>query len=668
MILTENMVFQERYKIIRQQAGYPFFAIYETLDLTYKKKYLLIEYDSNSISSSFRKEVGLWSSDWSSIFPPILDQWKIDGKVYFALNEMTGVPFFSLSEMGSSSFKEKEALNHVPALLRLFESLHSLNVHFKVVQDLAYRILYFPEGEMLLAPVFLTVLYKKNNMRMDFLEKGVIKIPEKTYVKAAGEILCYFLTQSFSENGNLPVSLKKTLSSETFEFLKNCVSGGIESFELFDKCVSLLEKNQLGNQIELIQRQTEASSESLKPTSIPPKYEKQREQTRPDEPREVSKTKIRSSQTNPIFAKVSKISRQTAAYLKSTETIPNASLVLFFRSLATLLETGVPLITALEILQNQEENSRFKGIILDLRKKLGAGKSFSRSLELHPELFNKLHVGMVMAGEEGGQLAMTVRQIAEYEEKNRNYWLKFRSALVYPAFVLFGAFAAVIGMCYLVLPRFSSIFASLHVSLPLPTQLLMFFAHRITLFCGAILVLTVVLYVVMKQQTKTVIGKLYWDHFKYTVPVVSRCWRSVNIIHFLNVFLILVNVGVPVLQALKFYGEMAVSPLMGEFVEDFSKNLTTGATIREALSIANEDHNGFFPKMAVDLFSTIQETGAIQEMSSSLIRFYEKDLDFVMGRTLDLLEPLVVVILGGVVGFILIAVFLPIYSVVMNLK
>jgi type IV pilus assembly protein PilC len=246
--------------------------------------------------------------------------------------------------------------------------------------------------------------------------------------------------------------------------------------------------------------------------------------------------------------------------------------------------------------------------------------------------------------------------------------MKFRAALVYPAFILLGSFIVVLAMCYVVLPSFSKIFAGLHLTLPLPTRILMSFANHITLILFIILGLSAVIYGTLKQYMKTFIGKMYMDYVKYAVPVVGRCWKSVNLIHFFNVFLVLIKVGVPFLQALKFYCEMAVSPVMGQFIKDFSENLSSGDTIRIALSEANKEHNDFFPKIGLDLFSTIQETGSIQEVVSSLIQYYERELDFVMGKTLDLLEPLVVCLLGGAVGFILIAVFLPIYSVVMNMK
>ncbi|MCL5055495.1 MAG: type II secretion system F family protein [Firmicutes bacterium] len=657
MALDENAVFQDRYKIIRQLIGYPFFSIYEAEDLTYKKKYFIVEYDRNSLSIFFLREVDLWGSEWGSISPPIQEQWKIEGRVYLAVQEFSAVSIVDLPKISASGLDEKEVFHLIPSLLLLFKSLNTLKVAFDDIQNLADRILYFPEGKMLIAPVFFTVLNKKNtNSRIEFLKKSVLRIPEQTHVKALGEILCYLLTRSFSDNGSLPIKAKRILSSEVFEFLQNCVLGKIDSFELFGNCVTLLEDIRGENQKKqaLLAYQFGASS------SISSEIDKKKSQTK--------KTDFTARETPSFPIRFRRRMRKIAAYLNTPQNVPSANIVLFFRSLSALLENGLPLITALEVLENQEENKKFKGIIFDLRKKLAEGKSFSRAMELHPEIFTKLHIGMSQAGEEGGQLAFTVRLIAEYEERNRNYWMKFRAALVYPAFILLGSFIVVLAMCYVVLPSFSKIFAGLHLTLPLPTRILMSFANHITLILFIILGLSAVIYGTLKQYMKTFIGKMYMDYVKYAVPVVGRCWKSVNLIHFFNVFLVLIKVGVPFLQALKFYCEMAVSPVMGQFIKDFSENLSSGDTIRIALSEANKEHNDFFPKIGLDLFSTIQETGSIQEVVSSLIQYYERELDFVMGKTLDLLEPLVVCLLGGAVGFILIAVFLPIYSVVMNMK
>ena len=333
-------------------------------------------------------------------------------------------------------------------------------------------------------------------------------------------------------------------------------------------------------------------------------------------------------------------------------------LVIFSRQLATLVDAGIPLVTSLDTLHAQIEKPGLRGVIGRVRDDVEGGTNFTEALGKHPHVFSNLFVSMVKAGEASGTLAEILDRLATYLEKSSALERKVRSSLVYPAVVICMAGSITMLLVLKVVPTFKGIFASLGGELPLPTQILLGFSD----FCQQYFLLGVgmiagVVYG-LRRYARTPVGRLQIDALLLKLPVFGILMRKVAIARFSRTLTTLTKSGVAILAALEIVGKTAGNTVVERAVE------RVRASIREGENIAGPlGASGIFPPLVVRMVGVGEQTGQLEKMLTKIADFYESEVDTAVGSLTSIIEPLIIAVLGVVVGGIVIAIFLPIVKV-----
>jgi type IV pilus assembly protein PilC len=344
--------------------------------------------------------------------------------------------------------------------------------------------------------------------------------------------------------------------------------------------------------------------------------------------------------------------------------IKSATLGIFTRQLATLVEAGMPLLRGLRVLEEQEENRRLKQIIGDLGVAIESGSSFGEAVAMHPRVFDRLYVNMVRAGEISGALEVTLRRLAEFMEKARKIKGKVKAAMFYPCAVLVVAVAILMLLMVYVIPRFQAVFEGLFEGHPLPAFTL--FVMRISeavqhhFLLGAILVAGICVAFALALRTNW--GRWTFDRLKLVTPVVGPVFRKLAISRFTRTLGTLVNSGVPILQALSIVKETAGNVIVGQVVSTVHDRVKEGDPIAPTLKAS-----GVFPAMVAGMVDVGEQTGALPEMLMKIADNYDDEVDNAVSGLTALLEPIMIVFLAVVVGSIVVAIFLPLVQAPMNM-
>lgn len=332
--------------------------------------------------------------------------------------------------------------------------------------------------------------------------------------------------------------------------------------------------------------------------------------------------------------------------------------VTFTRQLATLIDAGLPILRSLFILQEQTESVIFKQKIGEMSKDIESGASLSEALAKHPKVFDKLYVNMVRAGEIGGVLESVLNKIAQFMEKRQALKSKVKSAMMYPIVVLIMAGLIVGFILIKIIPKFAAIFEQLGAELPGPTMMLVHASnilihHSIWVILGIVAVI-----VIYKKINKTRPGKLFFDRLKLKVPAVGELLRKISISRFADTLSTLINSGVPILQALDIVRDTSGNEVIAVAMEKVYQNVKDGETIHEPLSEAK-----VFPPLVVHMVAVGEETGAIDHMLTKVAEAYEREVDDTVNALTSILEPLLIVFLGVVIGTIVVALYLPYFMI-----
>lgn len=338
-------------------------------------------------------------------------------------------------------------------------------------------------------------------------------------------------------------------------------------------------------------------------------------------------------------------------------------LAVFCRQFATMINAGVSLVRCLAVLEDQSSNARLKAIIRDIQTSVESGETLSRALSRFPNIFSNLFVGLVRAGEVGGVLDETLNRLATFLEEDQNLKRKVKSAMTYPALVLIFALIIVIGLVTFILPKFMSMFKEFDVTMPLPTQLLMGFSHFLTSKWYIVIGIVVFFVMAVGRYIRTRTGKRHWDLFKLKAPVFGKLNHKIAIARFSRTLSTLLVSGVPILQAMETVAGALDNEIIGGAV------LSTRAAVREGERIGDPlQKSKLFPPMVVQMIAIGEETGSLDAMLSKIADFYEAEVDATLQSLTAALEPLMIVGLGGVVGFIVISMFLPLIQIISNLS
>ncbi len=331
--------------------------------------------------------------------------------------------------------------------------------------------------------------------------------------------------------------------------------------------------------------------------------------------------------------------------------------VVFFRQLATLIDSGVNLVNAMEILKDQIDNSYFQRIVTEVYKDIQDGKSFCDAVAKHPKVFTEFYVNMIRAGEAGGVLNDTLERLATYLEKAQSLQRKVAASLVYPAVIIAMAFGITTLLLLKVVPTFKAIFATLGGTLPLPTQILIFISDMFGKFFPVFLGACVLSFFLLKRYLKTEKGRLRVDGILLKLPVFGSLFVKVAVARFSRTFAALIKSGVPILNAIQIVAKTSGNKVIEEAINKTGVSVRQGEPIYKTLELS-----GVFPLMVVRMIAVGEKTGELEKMLNKIATFYEEQVDSAVSGMASVIEPLVIAFLGVIIGGIVIALFLPIFK------
>ena len=345
-------------------------------------------------------------------------------------------------------------------------------------------------------------------------------------------------------------------------------------------------------------------------------------------------------------------------FLQSTR-VKTRELVIFTRQFATMIDAGLPLVTCLQILGDQQANPGFKRVIGEIRSDVEQGSTFADALQKHPKVFNDLFVNLVAAGEVGGILDTIMNRLAAYLEKADKLARQVRGAMVYPITVMTVAMAVIALLLVKVIPVFEKMFADFGSELPGPTQMVINLSHFLQANIMYMIIGLVVVVVAFFQSRKRSLGfKYQTDRFALKLPIFGELLKKVAVARFSRTLGTMIASGVPILDALDIVARTAGNMVIEEELQKTRASIAEGKTIAEPLQDSK-----VFPGMVVQMIAVGEETGAMETMLSKIADFYDDEVDAAVSALTSLLEPLMMVFLGGSIGTILIAMYLPIFKI-----
>ena len=339
-------------------------------------------------------------------------------------------------------------------------------------------------------------------------------------------------------------------------------------------------------------------------------------------------------------------------------------MMIFTRQLATLVDAGLPLLRGLHVLQRQEKNAQFRGALNGMAESVESGSTFAEALAQHPKIFTNFYINMVKAGEASGALHTVLIRLAEFMEKSQKIRNKVKGAMVYPIVVMVMAIVIMGILMVVVIPKFKSIFEDLLQGQPLP-PLTQFVIGASTLIADKglwLLVVLIPLIIVLRLLAKTAKGRVVMDTVKLKSPVFGQLVRKTAISNFTRTLGTLLTGGVPILQALNIVREVTGNAILARAVAQVHDSVKEGETIVSPL-----EASGVFPGMVVSMIQVGEETGALPEMLMKVAETYDDEVDTAVEALTSIIEPIMIIFLAIVVGTIVIAMFMPLVSIISNM-
>ena len=345
--------------------------------------------------------------------------------------------------------------------------------------------------------------------------------------------------------------------------------------------------------------------------------------------------------------------------------VKGKTLMIFTRQIATLIDAGLPLLRGLTVLAKQEPDPLLRKVIVSLAETVQGGGTFSESLANHPRIFNKLYVNMVKAGELGGVLELVLLRLAEFQEKAQRIKNKVVSAMFYPIIVLLIAILIMGFLLVFIVPKFQAIFADMLGGKPLPplTQFVIGASTMVKSNILVIVALVVGIAILLKVVARTARGAFLLDTLKLKAPLFGDLTRKSAISRFSRTLGTLVTSGVPILQALNITRETAGNTIIADAIMKVHDSVKEGESIVHPL-----EASGVFPPMVISMIDVGEETGQLPEMLLKIAEVYDDEVDGAVSGLISLLEPIMIVFLAVVVGTIVVALFLPLISIISGMQ
>ncbi|HPC47838.1 MAG TPA: type II secretion system F family protein, partial [Deltaproteobacteria bacterium] len=341
--------------------------------------------------------------------------------------------------------------------------------------------------------------------------------------------------------------------------------------------------------------------------------------------------------------------------------VKTKELVVFTRQFATMINAGLPLVQCLDILSSQQPNPTFKKVIAQVKQDVESGSTFADALRKHPKVFDGLYVNLVAAGEIGGVLDTVLNRLAVYMEKNENLKNKIKSAMTYPIIVLCVAFGVVAVLMIFVIPTFSDMFKQFGSALPAPPQIVVNLSNVFRKFWWAIFGAIVAFVVAFKWFRTQKKGRYLTDKLFLRLPVFGPLLRKVAVAKFTRTLGTMISSGVPIMDGLEITSRTAGNVIVEEAILAVRASISEGKSMSEPL-----EQTGIFPGMVVQMISVGEATGAMDQMLGKIADFYDEEVDTAVETLTSALEPMLMVFLGGVIGFVVVAMYLPIFQMAQN--
>ena len=348
---------------------------------------------------------------------------------------------------------------------------------------------------------------------------------------------------------------------------------------------------------------------------------------------------------------------------KSGRKVKSEDIVVFTRQFATMIDAGIPILQALEALTEQTENPSFKACINAIRGDIQLGNSLSAGFSKQEKIFDSLYVNMIRIGEMGGVLTPVLERIALYLEKSEKLKQKMQSAMIYPAVVVGMSLMITVLLIVKVVPTFAQIYDSLGQKLPVMTQVLINVSNVMQKQFVLLTVCIIAVAVGLIQYRKTPKGHLYLDAISLRLPIFGNLICKVAVSRFCRTFATLMQSGVPILESLEIVGKTCGNRVIELLVDEVKVNVREGKSVAEPLSKSR-----VFPPMVTRMIAIGEKSGQMEKMLGKVAEFYDDQVDAVVDGLTKLIEPLVIGFLGIVVGFIVVALFMPILNLTSALK
>jgi type IV pilus assembly protein PilC len=345
-----------------------------------------------------------------------------------------------------------------------------------------------------------------------------------------------------------------------------------------------------------------------------------------------------------------------------TGKVPIKDLAVFFRQFSVMIDAGLPLVQCLEILAANQENQVFSKALTGVRTTVESGATLSNAMRQYPKIFDDLTTNMIEAGEAGGILDTILQRLASYVEKNMKLKTAVKSALIYPASVITIASSIVGALLKWVVPIFANMFASMQIDLPLPTAIVIGVSRFVGRFGWLVILFLIGVAFVIRQIRRTPRGRYASDKFLLNLWVLGPVLRKIAVARFTRTLGTLITSGVPILEGLAITARTSGNAVLEDALMKVRKAVEEGRTIVDPLR-----ESGVFPNMVVQMIGVGEATGAMDAMLQKIADFYEDEVDAATKALLTLMEPIMIAVLGVVVGGIVISLYLPLFTMIAKL-
>ncbi|MFB3120773.1 MAG: type II secretion system F family protein [Candidatus Binatia bacterium] len=370
--------------------------------------------------------------------------------------------------------------------------------------------------------------------------------------------------------------------------------------------------------------------------------------------------RLRSQRIQPIPARVKEKGTGLDTEIKIPGFGPKVQpydVMLFTRQFSTMIDAGLPIVQSLDILAEQTENKPLKKTIRDVRRDVSGGTTLADALEKHPKVFDDLYVNMVRAGEAGGVLNTILNRIALFIEKANRLKKKVKGAMIYPATIVVVAIGVVSILLIFVIPVFAELYGSMGRALPAPTQITINISNFFRAYFVHVVVIIALIVVGIKMYYKTAKGRMVIDGILLKMPILGDLLRKVAVARFSQNMSLLLASGVPILEGLAITAKTAGNKVIEKAIMDARISISEGKTVAEPL-----EKSGVFPPMVCQMVSVGENTGALDNMLKRVGDFYEEEVDNSVNNITALMEPMIMVFLGIVLGGLVISMYLPIFQ------